>query len=102
MARAAARIDPQNRRQRPAHPDSAELQGHQRQQHALAGAGRAHHQGMTDIADMKEKRNGVAPSVRAKKSGGPSRCSSVRSAHTAEKHYMGEVEGRDRRWRTLA
>jgi hypothetical protein len=30
-----------------------ELQGHQRQQHRLAGAGRANDQGMTDIADMK-------------------------------------------------
>ena len=32
-----------------------ELQRHQRQQHRLAGAGRADHQGMADIADMERK-----------------------------------------------
>src|SRR5258708_37663891 len=32
-----------------------ELQRHQRQQHGLAGAGRANHEGVADIADMERK-----------------------------------------------
>ena len=43
---------------------AAELQRHQRQQHALAGAGRADHQRMADIADMEreaERRRAFRP-----------------------------------------
>ena len=50
---------------------AAELQRHQRQEHALAGAGRADDQGVADITDMEaEAGTGVEPSVLPKKSGG--------------------------------
>ena len=39
-------------------PIASKLQGHQGQEHALAGAGRADHQGVTDVADMMGKAEG--------------------------------------------
>ena len=53
-----------NRRQRPGRPVAPELQRHQRQQHGLAGAGRADDQGVTDVADM-ETRNETASRPRS-------------------------------------
>lgn len=42
---------------------AAKLHRHQCKQHRLAGAGRPDDEGVPDIADMKENRNGVEPSV---------------------------------------
>ena len=84
---------------------AAELQRHQRQQHALAGAGRADDQRVADIADMEaEKRNGVDPSVRAKNSGGAWKCSSRSGpAQTAENGIMcARLSVETGGWRTLA
>ena len=78
---------------------AAELQGHQRQQHALAGTGRADHQGMADIADMKrkaERGRTLGPREEERRRvemlvlfrAGPDR---------RERHHVREVEGRDRR-----
>ena len=76
-----------------------ELQRHQRQQHALAGAGRAHDQRMADVADMEgeaERRRALRPGEEQRRTvkmlvpfrPGPDR---------REGHHVGEVEGRDRR-----
>ena len=82
-----------------------ELQRHQRQQHALAGAGRADDQGVADIADM-EGEAGTASSPRSwrRRAAVRPRCSSRSGpAQTAENGIMCarlsvEIGG----WRTLA
>ena len=76
-----------------------ELQRDQRQQHALAGAGRADHKGVADIADMeretewrrafglgKQQRRAVEMLVAL--GSGP---------HGRERNHVGEIERRDRR-----
>ena len=76
-----------------------ELQRHQRQQHALAGTRRAHHQGVADVADMEgeaKRRRPFRPREEQRRRiemlvpfrPGP---------HRREGHHVGQVEGRDRR-----
>ena len=78
---------------------AAELQRHQREQHALARAGRADDQRVADIADMKRKAEGrraFGPREEERRRlkmlvpfrPGPDR---------RERHHVGEVQGRDRR-----
>ena len=78
---------------------AAELQRHQRQQHALAGAGRADDQRVADIADMEreaERRRAFRPREEQRRRlemlipfrPGPDR---------RERHHVGEIERRDRR-----
>ena len=78
---------------------AAKLQGHQRQQHAFAGAGRPNDQSVADVADMeretegrrafrpgKEQRRRIEMIIARRP--GPDR---------RERHHMGKVQGRDRR-----
>ena len=91
MARAAARIEPPKSKAKIcAHGVAPELQRHQRQEHALAGARRTHDQRVADVANVQiDSRNGVAPSVLPNSSGGASRCSSRSGpAQTAESGIM--------------
>ena len=78
---------------------AAELQRHQREQHALAGAGRADDQRVADIADMErepERRRSFRPREEQRRRlemlipfrPGPDR---------RERHHVREVERRDRR-----
>ena len=76
-----------------------ELQRHQRQQHALAGAGRSDHEGVPDVADVQrepERRCALGLGEEERRAiemlvalgPGPDR---------RERDHVGEVEGRDRR-----
>ena len=84
---------------------AAELQRHQRQQHALAGAGRSDHEGMPDVTDMQgEPERGRAFGPGKEEQGGAPRCSSRSGpAHTAESGIMwARLRVETGGWRTLA
>ena len=70
--------------------EAAELQGEQRQQHRLAGAGRADDQGMADIADMQiEPERRAAARLASSSAAARSRCRLASGpAHTADTGIM--------------
>ena len=78
---------------------AAELERHQRQQHALAGAGRAHDQRMADIADMQREpeRGGAFRSREEQRRPAKMLIPFRPGPDGRERHHVGEVERRDRR-----
>ena len=100
MASAAARIDPPKSKAKTwAARIAPELQRHQGQQHALAGAGRADHQGVADVADMKrqpERRCAFGLGEQERRTAEVvvpfGACPDRR-----QRHHVGKVQGRDRR-----
>jgi hypothetical protein len=75
------------------------LQGQEREQHALAGAGRANHKGMPDIADMERQPERRRPfRFRKQERRTVEMFISFRSGpHRRERHHVSKIEGRHRR-----
>ena len=76
-----------------------ELQRHQRQQHALAGAGGTHHQGMADVADMggqAKRRRALGPPMEQRRPAQVLVALRPRPDRRQRDH-VGEVQGGDRR-----
>ena len=78
---------------------AAKLQGHQRQQHRLAGAGRTDDQRMADIADVEGEAERSRAFGSAEEQGRRRQMLVlVRSRpHRRQRDHVGEVQGRDRR-----
>jgi hypothetical protein len=103
MASAAARIEPPKSKAKTWLRVAPELQGHQRQQHGLARAGRADDERMADIADMKGKPERGRAFGLAEKQGGRRNARPVPAPPTPPKRdHVGEIEREIGGWRTLA
>jgi hypothetical protein len=101
MASAAARIEPPKSKAKTCDCVlvAAELERHEREQHRLAGAGRADDEGVADVADMKrEPERGRAFGPAVKQRGRIEMLVPFRPRpHRRQGDHVGEIEGGDRR-----